>query len=171
MIKIKVSTQSVIANFQKTLDLTQNFVPLFNVILGDGPSSQPWTIRGGTARLFASKTGPDGEAWQDLNQDYQKQKAKKHPGAPMLVATGELFRSVTGKESKGSVVVREPRRMVFGTSIEYAKYHMSGTANMPARRFLGTTEKQLESWKKLFTNYIRESMSGRQGSDPTKGVE
>lgn len=165
MIKVKLNADLVIENFKRTLDLTQNFIPYFNVILGDDAKSQPWTIRGATARIFASKTSPAGAKWPDLSPKYQKQKSKMYPGAPMLVATGELFRSVTSKDSQGSVVMREPKKMIFGTAIEYANFHQMGTEKMPKREFLGVTDKQKKTWNKLLKEYMNQSIRGR---DPSK---
>lgn len=74
-------------------------------------------------------------AWPPLDAEYAAWKARRVPGAPPLVFTGKLFRSVADmgsspkneiKEMEGTFVVDSP----------IAKFHQYGTENMPARKIV-----------------------------------
>lgn len=74
-------------------------------------------------------------AWAPLDGEYASWKSTRYPGAPMLVQSGELFRSVANLASspknkisdmEGTFVVESP----------IAKFHQYGTENMPARKIV-----------------------------------
>lgn len=165
MIKAKLDAQTVIRNIDRCLDLTQNFAPLLRVIQGKAEDKKPWTMRGSVARNFVSKSSPDKKPWQSLSEDYAKQKSKKYPGAPMLVASGKLFNSLIrnfeGEDDEGVSIVTA-KKLSYGTKIPYAKYHMLGTKKMPARPFIGITDKQEKTWKVLIARYISATINNDQ---------
>lgn len=163
MIKFKVDTQTVLRNIDRTLDLTQNYVPIFRVILGSYEDNKPWTMRGSVASNFVNKMSPDGKSWDSLSKNYAAEKAKKYPGMGTLVASGKLFNSLVRKfegETDDGVAILTSKKMSYGTKLPYAKYHMFGTKNMPARPFMGISRKQEETWKVLIARYISATVNG-----------
>lgn len=76
--------------------------------------------------VFARRGAYDGlQAWANLRKSYWIRKAKKYPGAGILVRTGTLMRSLTG-QGEGAIAIVEPQQLIFGTSVPYAIYHQFG---------------------------------------------
>lgn len=76
--------------------------------------------------VFARRGSYDGlQGWANLRKSYWIRKAKKYPGAGILVRTGTLMRSLTG-QGEGSIAIVEPKQLIFGTSVPYAIYHQFG---------------------------------------------
>jgi phage gpG-like protein len=78
----------------------------------------------------------------------------------ILRATDELMRSLTVKRDGAHTEVVQPHQLVFGTQVDYAKYHQKGEG-VPRRRPLelrgrDRTEmvKQIQRW--LMTGRVRE---------------
>jgi phage gpG-like protein len=67
-----------------------------------------------------------------LSPRYARYKAKRYPGAPILVRTGRLFRSLT-TNTDDTIADIQPDHLTFGTRVPYALYHQLGTRKMPAR--------------------------------------
>jgi len=88
-------------------------------------------------RTFASRgtrTG-DGRKWVRLSPRYRARKARDYPGRPLLVRTSVLRSALTGG-GRGSRVRTTKTTLevgVQGEPAEYAGFHQTGTANMPAR--------------------------------------
>jgi phage gpG-like protein len=92
---------------------------------------------GGAARGPGGKFKGGNWAW--LSPKYQVWKSVHYPGQPILVRTGALRESVRWNGSglgAGGYFDPHPSFVIAGTTIEYGKYHQTGTSNMPARPFL-----------------------------------
>lgn len=50
---------------------------------------------------------------------------------PLMIKTGKLFSSLTSLRGAPNDIGR--KQAIFGTNVEYAKYHQRGTPNMPKR--------------------------------------
>lgn len=74
-------------------------------------------------------------AWPPLDPQYAAWKAQRLPGAPILVASGKLFRSVANL-TKGPVNFVSDHEAEFGVTGRIAKFHQYGTENMPARKIV-----------------------------------
>lgn len=74
-------------------------------------------------------------AWPPLDAGYASWKATRYPGAPMLVQTGELFRSVANISSNPYSNI-EDMHAEFAVVGKIAKFHQYGTQNMPARKII-----------------------------------
>jgi phage gpG-like protein len=74
-------------------------------------------------------------AWPPLNAEYGAWKATRYPGAPTLVQTGELFRSVANitQNSESNI---DDMSAEFAVTGKIAKFHQYGTENMPARKII-----------------------------------
>lgn len=161
MIKIKVNQEKVINNFKKMIDLSENFEPFFQQIIGEPYSNIPWTLRGSILAGYIGKKSPASDyQWPALTEAYQKAKEKKYPGMPMGVASGKLKKSLLDKTSD-SVNIQTPKKLVFGTQ---ASMKTSGgkVIYYPAfvqkvRPFLGVSRKQKNTIKKLLADYITQA--------------
>lgn len=69
--------------------------------------------------------------WAPLDPDYFAWKKVRFPGAPTLVQTGRLFRSL-GTDNVAMNVRKD--EAVIGTNLRYAKFHQYGTSKMPKRK-------------------------------------
>lgn len=58
----------------------------------------------------------------------------------VLVATGQLRRSLSVPGAPDQQVIVQPRSLTFSTTVPYAGYLQRGTSRMPARKPLGFTE-------------------------------
>ena len=76
-----------------------------------------------------------GGAWPPLDTEYASWKATKFPGAPMMVQTGELFRSVSNLSSSTKNEMTDMSATLVVDS-PIAKFHQYGTRDMPARKIV-----------------------------------
>ena len=53
---------------------------------------------------------------------------------PLMIKTGELMGSLTSLTGPPNVI--RPMSATFGTAVEYAKFHQSGTRRMPSRQIV-----------------------------------
>jgi hypothetical protein len=74
-------------------------------------------------------------AWPPLDDDYAFQKAERYPGAPPMMITGELFRSVANMASSPKNQMTEMEG-TFVIDSPIARFHQYGTRDMPARKIL-----------------------------------
>lgn len=160
---VKVNAKTVINNIQKTLDLTQNFQPLFLEIVGKANDNRDWTLRGGILKSFISKMSPVGEPWTDLKPTYQTWKSKKYSGQPMLVRTGDMINSLIGS-NQYSVNIMTNSKLVYGTNLDYAAIHQAGGGKIPKRAFIGWRDDQKDKIKSLIASYISQSLKGQKPS-------
>ena len=70
--------------------------------------------------------------WAPLDKQYGSWKSRHFPGAPKLVQSGKLFRSI----EHFSVRRIGKRSATFGTDAPVAKFHQYGTWSMPERRII-----------------------------------
>jgi len=95
----------------------------------------PPVFEAAQARQFdAEGGGPVAGSWAELSDVYAAWKAKRYPGQPILVARGDLRDALTQPNSPFGARDWSASSFVFGTAgIEYASFHQTGTARMPAR--------------------------------------
>ena len=86
--------------------------------------------------------------WTPLSPDYAKQKAKTHPGKPILRRTDALFKqlTVTGgiRVTKYTIAIGAQ-----GPAARYGIYHQTGTNRMPARPPIDLTDQQFEKMAEI----------------------
>jgi phage gpG-like protein len=80
------------------------------------------------------RSGLPSGGWLPLDREYKNWKRIHNPRAPQMVMTGRLFTSLT-------TLAGYPNRIdlmdaVFGTKVEYAKFHQYGTSRMPKRKIV-----------------------------------
>ena len=106
------------------------------------------------AQNFASQGATMSGGWSPLSPQYARQKARSHPGAPILVRDGDLRDSLAG-----TLGIREHNRhsMTVGTAVPYATYHQNGTPRMPARRLIGDVPVgEQREWGRILQRFIVE---------------
>lgn len=86
---------------------------------------------------FASDGARFGHAWAALSPEYAAWKATHFPGKTILRRTDKLFDSVTKRPF--AIERIGTHQAEFGTDVDYAKYHKTGTDKMPSRPFLELT--------------------------------
>jgi phage gpG-like protein len=89
--------------------------------------------------------------WSPLSPAYAARKAREFPGQPILQATGDLMRSLT----RGPAVrIVRPQSVMFGSDVEYGRYHQAGTPNMPQRRPVDLPEATRRDWVQRIHRFI-----------------
>lgn len=96
------------------------------------------------AQYFVSESDPTGKPWPVLEPSTIM--AKGHD--TILVDTGKLKASLEGKtgDSIREVFVEgETHGLMFGTDLEYAHYHLTGTSRMKARPEVGINNEVMDA--------------------------
>lgn len=89
---------------------------------------------------FDKAGGHTGPRWAPLTPQYAAQKQRTHPGRPLLVRDGGLRDDLTSRPLAVEHITS--KRMIVGTSRDYARYHQDGTGVMVARKLIGTPTAQ-----------------------------
>ena len=92
------------------------------------------------AEMFAGQYDSNRNAWAPLAASTIKRKGHDR----ILVETGALRDSLVTIGGPGNVHEAMQRGMVFGTDVEYALFHQTGTSRMPARPPVGMAEETLD---------------------------
>lgn len=90
--------------------------------------------------------------WDPLSPNYRRWKEKHYPGKPILVRTGALEASLTSLPM--GVQTATSTTISLGTDIEYARYHQTGTRNMPRRAPVALTERAKRDMVKVIQKWI-----------------
>lgn len=88
-----------------------------------------------------------GRPWAKLNPRYSAEKGRKHPGEPILRATGAMLDSAY-------IYTRGNQFLVQST--HYGAYNQFGTSRMPSRPWMGVPDNSLQklspiSWKNILS--------------------
>lgn len=124
-IKIKVDAKKAIKRMQAMEKRSEDFRAIFKWAKRE--------LKKANELNFTSAGLPVG-FWSPLNPRYASWKATKFPGAPYLVQSGKLFKSL--RELNGAANTIGMKKASFGTDIEYAKFHQYGTSKMPKRKIV-----------------------------------
>lgn len=92
-------------------------------------------------------------AWPPLDEEYASWKFERVPGAPPLVLSGKLFRSVASMSSSPKNVISD-MEATFVIDSPIAKFHQYGTQDMPARKILFVPRSFDRDINKQATRYI-----------------
>lgn len=116
-------------------------------------------LTGVEQRQFNSDGKASSGGWQQLAESTIAEKTAEgmpHPDRP-LHGWGDLEDSLTRRgEGGGAVRIIEQLYMIFGTQIEYAKYHQGNEVRtrIPLRRFLELTEYQRKTIAKWYQQFV-----------------
>lgn len=124
---------------------SKDFTPVFERIRDD--LEQHW------AGNFTSQGLPVG-GWAPLDAEYASWKSVRYPGAPPMVQTGKLFNSLSSLRGNPNEI--HPMRAVFGTDIEWAKFHQMGTNKMAKRQIVFEPVEAGVRWGDWAAEYMAE---------------
>lgn len=113
-IRIDVDAGAAIARLERMAVQSKNFVPVFNFARSE--------LRKANAANFTANGLPVG-GWVPPEEE--------RAWTP-LIESGKLFRSLTSLQGSPNEV--NPLYAIFGTKVEYAKFHQYGTREMPKRK-------------------------------------
>jgi len=89
-----------------------------------------------------------------LSPQYAKFKQRTYGFSPILVASGDLRDSVTGKGNSDTVLNIGKQSLVQGTKVPYARYVQEGTVKMPGRKYLFIDDAQADRFVRMIDNYV-----------------
>lgn len=88
-------------------------------------------------KRFESEGAFGGEPWAPLAESTLR---GKDGSKGILVDSGRLRASLTQETAPDAIRVLLPQSMQWGSSVEYGKFHQSGTGRMPRRRVVKLPE-------------------------------
>ncbi|MBT4498064.1 MAG: hypothetical protein HOC74_10105 [Gemmatimonadetes bacterium] len=118
-------------------------------------------LEGGQAQ-FASQGKSGSGGWKALSPAYAAWKNAHFPGKPILQRQGDLIGSLTNKSNKRFIYRPSKLGLAIGTRVPYARYHQTGTPDMPARPPIQLTKAQQTRWMKLIQEHIFNTGQGYQ---------
>lgn len=111
------------------------------------------------ADAFRTEGSSGGSKWAPLSEAYREQKARAYPGRGILERTRALMRSFE-RGGAGNVLRIAPRALVWGSSVDYGRYHQSGTSRMPARPIIRLTTETKQDWTRSVHAFLLERARG-----------
>lgn len=109
--------------------------------------------------MYDSGQDSSGSAWKPLAPATVARKGhntilvdKNKMKASLVSPTGDSIRDVVSEGGMAGAV--------FGTDVEYAHFHVTGTKNMPARPPVGISEKTIDQVSNEFADHTVASMMG-----------
>ena len=111
---------------------------------------------------WSSKGSRGGDSWPELSPRYAAWKARRYPGQPLMVMTGELREAMTKRGATGQVRIIDRGRMEIGTDLVHAATHQFGRGDIPQRQFLAVTDRDIDRWRAFAEQRAREA-AGRAG--------
>lgn len=98
--------------------------------------------------------------WAPLDPEYGSWKSVHFPGAPPMIRSGELFRSLGSLRGRENEI--NERSAQFGTNIEYAKFHQYGTSKMPKREIIFEPDDFARKWGNALATYVIDNRVDRE---------
>lgn len=142
---IEIDANKALANLGLIKKKLYDFRPVFKWIAEDFAKSQ------GT--MFRKRGAISGyQKWADLDPKTIARKRGKNK-RKILQDTGKLYRSLTNTSDGDFVATYNRKSLEIGTKVPYAKYHMTGTQNMPQRSLFRVAEKRRRSWTSKILRY------------------
>lgn len=83
---------------------------------------------------FATGGVASGKKWNSLDLEYQSWKIQQYGNLPTMIREGDLYRQLTSLSGRVNHVGIKTAQ--FGTDLEYAEFHQTGTKFMPARKIV-----------------------------------
>lgn len=99
-------------------------------------------------RITQTKSSPAGTPWRPWSARYAR---TRHAGHSLLEDTGRLVDSIQHLVDGAAVVV--------GSNMVYAAAHQYGTPRIPARPYLGLSDRDREEIETLAARYLAEVLS------------
>jgi phage gpG-like protein len=120
-VRVEVNTNDAQELLQDARDRIEDLRPVFRRAKED------------LSDIYTKHFSSNGDGkWAPLDAEYGAWKSVRFPGAPTLVRSGELFKSI--ENFSVSEINRQSAR--FGTDAPVAKFHQYGTWSMPKREII-----------------------------------
>ncbi|TFD14183.1 hypothetical protein E3T26_08650 [Cryobacterium sp. TMT1-21] len=103
-----------------------------------------------SGEVFASRGGVIGKPWPRLNDSYAAWKARRWPGRPPLIQSGEMLRSFQFKDSA--------RKLELWNSSDHFEFHQDGTRHIPQRMMMRIDQQRAARVVKYMIGDITEQM-------------
>ncbi|WP_397570658.1 phage virion morphogenesis protein [Schlesneria sp. T3-172] len=97
-------------------------------------------IAQGEEVAFRAQSTPGGVPWAPLAESTVRRKGHAY----ILVDTGDLASSLIDVDGPGNINATNSHGLMFGTDVEYAIFHETGTSRMPARPAVGMSDETLD---------------------------
>lgn len=109
--------------------------------------------------IFETEGSYAGESWAPLSPWTEIKKARMGYPDQILVAEGNLQRSLVDRNALGGYTeMRDPQTVAVGSDDEAGFFHQGGTRNMPARPIAPDADsipaQDVDDWTELVANYI-----------------
>lgn len=106
--------------------------------------------------LFDTEGTSGGRKWAPLKESTIKRKLKKGQPLDILHATGDLERSLTKPNAKGSYLRVSRYGMEIGTNLHYGQIHYFGSpkTGLPRRRPVMLTVAHRQEWVRMMQKWI-----------------
>ena len=102
---------------------------------------------------FATHGEASGKAWNALDTEYQSWKIAHYGPVPTMIRTGDLYADLVTLRGGPNHVGH--KSAAFGTDIEYAHFHQTGTRHMPEREIVFIPTRFAESLgQKMVDNIV-----------------
>jgi phage gpG-like protein len=93
-----------------------------------------------TAEQFATEGAHASGGWAPLAQSTLRRKTARLFTGGILHESGSLERSLTDRGDANMIVEVSPDEVAWGSRVDYAQFHQTGTTRMPRRRPVEFTE-------------------------------
>ena len=106
------------------------------------------------ASNFATLGEASGKPWNALDTEYQAWKIAHHGAVPTMIRTGDLYRDLITLRGGPNHIGH--KSAAFGTNIEYAHFHQTGTRHMPQREIVFVPKRFAESLGEKMAEHVVE---------------
>ena len=103
---------------------------------------------------FVSQGGHGSEGWSPLKAVTVAEKQRRGYPTEILWRTLTLMDSLTKPDAAGSLFENFGEYMRFGTTVDYAIYHQTGTSRMPARKPVQLTKAERQALTRSVQRFI-----------------
>lgn len=103
-------------------------------------------------RQFDTEGRYGSAGWSPLSPRYEAWKAAHYPGKTILRRTDDLYNSLTRRPL--GIEVMEPQFAIFGSPVDYGRFHQRGSSTLPRRRPVEFPEAERVQWVKVLQRFI-----------------
>lgn len=107
---------------------------------------------------FATEGERGSGGWAPLKDTTLQAKAAAGLDSHILQATHRLIDSLTAESHGDQKLVITDDSLIFGSSVEYGRYHQKGTSRMPARKPIEFAELDRRGFVRTLQRYIVEGV-------------
>lgn len=107
------------------------------------------------AEQFGTEGGHGSGGWKELAESTLRAKLSAGLDPDILQATHKLMESLTGTGGDHIEEISD-EHLLFGSSVDYGKYHQKGTSRMPARKPVDFRENERRDFIRTLQRYFME---------------